>query len=1382
MSNPLPSSRFPLLFRLFPTLVVMVWLVFGLHSAHADSLGTTNLLVSSAAGSNSVVLGTSIVGAAWTATANASWLHLDVTYQSGTGSTNVIFSYDANTDVTRSGTLTIDGQNVTVTQVGSTYVAANGIFNLVTNGLATPIGLAVDGAGNVYVADSGHNAIKKWTATNNMLSTLVSTGLNEPYGVALDGVGDIYFTDYGNGALKEWTAANGIVSTITSFAAPKGLAVDGSGNVYLLSSFYDFGVSEWNATNETLTSLIPEGSGESVALDAAGNIYFDNANYSAITEWVAASGNSTNIAFLFPNEISGVTADGSGNVFFDRMFNGGVSWICDVLAIAPRLNILMTNNDSSVTTGVGIAVDQTGNIYFANGISNSIIERTYAFVDPTTKSESAAAGSDSLPPVLPTTENLSGPFAPTSDSSWLTISGVAKGVVSFNFAANPFFGSRIGHLNVLGQSIAITQAAAPYVLGTTNLLVGPAAGSNSVVLGVNPVGAVWTATTNTSWLHLSPAFQSGAGSTNVIFSFDANGGTTRSGSLTIAGQTVTVTQAGSTYVLAGTVTNLASSLNPVAGVAVDSAGNVYYPNLNGVNKWVMASNTVSSVISAGLTNAWGIAVDSAANVYVAVKGDIVKWSAATKTMTNLVSSGLGQLYGLALDEAGNVYAADDSSNTISQWTVGNNTLTSLVSTGLVTPQGLALDAAGNIYIANQGSLHGAIEKWTAADGNATSMQGIAQPVGVALDGSGNVYYTASGYLAEWNAANNTLNFLMTSTLPGGPFTPKGVAVDGTGNIYFTETFSQTLKELPRAFVDSTPRSESPLAGNDSLPVVLPATENLLAPFKPASDSTWLTITKVTNGIVSFSFTNNATGTNRTAHINLLGQSIPITQIAPTIILGTTNLLIGSTAPYSSSVTLAVNPAGSSWTATANASWLNIYSPPNGTYAGSTNVVFSYVPNAGGTRTNTITIAGHTVNITQAGTGYVAANPVVPLVSTGLNQPYDVAVDGSGNVYIADTYNSAIKKWSAANNAVTTLVSTGLDQPFGVTVDGSGNVYIADSYNNAIKEWSVTNNTVTTLVSTGLNLPAGVAMDRAGNVYIADSGNFAVKEWVAASNTVVTLVAATNYVNYLALDVIGNVYFSGNIPGIQEWNPANDAVTTPVSLGYYAAGTAVDGSGNIYLADFNGSAVREWGAVSHALTTLASGISQPAGIAVDAAENIYIANPDPGADSIEEIPHTFVNPSTRSEGAAAGSDALPPVLPTSANLSGPFTPTSDSAWLTISGVTGGVVTFNFTSNNIPISRTGHINLLGLSIPVTQAGLAVTPPVLGGFQWTTGGGLQFSFTNNSSATFSVWTATNLALPFTNWTMIGAVTNMGSGEFEFGAPSDSTDSQRFYRVSSP
>lgn len=196
---------------------------------------------------------------------------------------------------------------------------------------------------------------------------------------------------------------------------------------------------------------------------------------------------------------------------------------------------------------------------------------------------------------------------------------------------------------------------------------------DSVVLAVNSPLAPWTASANAPWLHLSAANQSGTGGTNVVFTFDANPGPTRTGTLTIAGLTLTVTQVGSTYVAA----------NPV---------------------------------------------------------------------------------------------------------------TTLVGSGSIYPVGVAVDDAGNVYIADYGN--------------------------------------------------------------------------------------HAIKELPRAFVDPTARVEPAAAGSDVLPVVLPATQNLRAPFAPASDQPWLTISGVANGVVSFAFTANPTVTSRTAHITLLGQTIAVTQSAP----------------------------------------------------------------------------------------------------------------------------------------------------------------------------------------------------------------------------------------------------------------------------------------------------------------------------------------------------------------------------------------------------------------------------------------------------------------------------------------------------------------------
>ena len=222
---------------------------------------------------------------------------------------------------------------------------------------------------------------------------------------------------------------------------------------------------------------------------------------------------------------------------------------------------------------------------------------------------------------------------------------------------------------------------------------------------------------------------------------------------------------------------------------------------------------------------------------------------------------------------------------------------------------------------------------------------------------------------------------------------------------------------------------------------------------------------------------------------------------------------------------------------------------------------------------------------------------------------------------------------------------------------------------------------------------------------------------------------------------------------------------------------MDGGGNVYIGSGGYAAVKKWIAANNtAATILSSGLIKPNGVAVDGPGNVYIA--DTGNNVIKELPHAFVDSTTKVEGVLAGSDTLPVVLPANANLTGPFVPTSDSPWLTITGVTNGVVSYAFSAN-YTTNRTSYITLLGKNIAVTQP--AVLPPVLNNCTVLSNGSLRFGFTNNQGAAFSVWSATNMMLPFTNWTLLATLTNNGSGQYNFTNPPEDS-SQRFYRVTAP
>ena len=121
----------------------------------------------------------------------------------------------------------------------------------------------------------------------------------------------------------------------------------------------------------------------------------------------------------------------------------------------------------------------------------------------------------------------------------------------------------------------------------------------------------------------------------------------------------------------------------------------------------------------------------------------------------------------------------------------------------------------------------------------------------------------------------------------------------------------------------------------------------------------------------------------------------------------------------------------------------------------------------------------------------------PATSAKLYNPSGVTVDGSGNVYVADTNNNRIRKISAASGVITTFAGTGtgayggdggpaalaqLSGPTGVAMDSSGNVYIVDASNGRIRKISASNGVITTIAGASgeLHGPSGIAVDRVGH--------------------------------------------------------------------------------------------------------------------------------------------------------------------------------------------------------------------------------------------------------------------------------------------------------------
>jgi len=273
----------------------------------------------------------------------------------------------------------------------------------------------------------------------------------------------------------------------------------------------------------------------------------------------------------------------------------------------------------------------------------------------------------------------------------------------------------------------------------------------------------------------------------------------------------------------------------------------------------------------------------------------------------------------------------------------------------------------------------------------------------------------------------------------------------------------------------------------------------------------------------------------------------------------------------------------------------------------------YVADYGNSLIRKITAAGVVTTLAGSGTeGMVNGTGT----AASFFQPTGVAVDGSGNVYVADKENNVIRKISAAGVVVTfagtgvqgsangTAATATFNQPTGVAVDGSGNVYVADNGNDMIREISAAGN-VTTLAGSGTEgavngigtaasffEPMELVVDGSGNVYVTDYGNNLVRK-ITTSGNVTTLAgsgssgaangsgtaAAFDGITGIALDALNNVYVSDNGNNlVREISPSGNVTTFDSSGGNTLFGgpygIALDATGNVYVADYTGNAIQK----------------------------------------------------------------------------------------------------------------------------------------------------------------------------------------------------------------
>ncbi len=709
------------------------------------------------------------------------------------------------------------------------------------------------------------------------------------------------------------------------------------------------------------------------------------------------------------------------------------------------------------------------------------------------------------------------------------------------------------------------------------------------------------------------------------------------------------------------VLTLGSGFNLPAGAAVDGSGNVFVADLlNNAVKEILAAGGYITVktLGGGFYYPSGVAVDGSGNVFVADGGnnaveEIV--AAGGYTTVNTLGSGFNEAAGVAVDGSGSVFVADTYNSAVRKLDFADPPSLTFIPTPLGptntgSPQTVTVLNDGNADLklsalsypadfseatghanacTGSSSLStgqecdlpieftpqqlGALSEQVVLTDNALNVTGAQQSI--AVSGTG---------IAEVEGATQFSVTPTASSAPvfaGAPFSITVTALNFLGNIANAYSGTVSFTSSDPGFVNPGPLTLASGTGQATVTLPTAGTQTITA-----TDTTTSAVTGSASFSVVASFGSVNVGATSANPVTVtfdtggtLGSTLAVTQGATG--LDFTNAGGG---------TCAVNTAYSAGeTCTMNVTFKPAHPGPR--YGGvelldgSGNLLaMAYVQGTG---------VGPQVTFADTTTGAYLPS-AQSILGSGFSNPFGVAVDASGNVFVADFSNSEVKEILAAGGYTTVnTLGSGFADPWGVAVDGSGNVFVADTGNGAAKEIPASciaganNSTCVLTLGSGFLDPKGVAVDGSGNVFVADTDNSAVKEIVAAGgySTIKTLWASEySWPEGVAVDGSGNVFFTyGFISGKVNEILAASGYTTVNTLynGFNNPdGVAADGSGNVFVADSGycdpacNGAVREIPASCIAgaddascMLFLGSELYGPVSVAVDGSGNVFVAD-------------------------------------------------------------------------------------------------------------------------------------------------------------------------------
>ena len=675
----------------------------------------------------------------------------------------------------------------------------------------------------------------------------------------------------------------------------------------------------------------------------------------------------------------------------------------------------------------------------------------------------------------------------------------------------------------------------------------------------------------------------------------ADSGNNKIRKITSAGVVTTLAGSG----ISGTTDGLgtaASFINPKS-LAVDTAGNVYVTECCDIRKITPQGLVSTLALSASFYGLSGITIDSSGYLCVSESGSKISKISPSGVVTVFAGSGVqgsanglgtaasfNSPQGIAIDAAGTIYVSDTFNQKIRKISSGAmvSTLAGSGKSGgdngagstssFFLARGIAVDMSGNVYVADAG--------------NNNIRKIIQQPE-----------YTISPVLPIglfFNTTNGTISGTPEVTSPATNYTV--TAYNNSGSSSTTVSIATISANLAAISFSSGALNESFMSATTSYTAMV-GTSSITA---TALDATATIKIRINNSPVYTSIPNgSASGT------------LPLNSGTNTINLKVTAIDGVTTKTYSIIATKILAPA--------------ISYPSPQTYAGGTAIAPLAPSNTGGGvyYGQVTTFAGDSnSNVSYGG-------PIEGMIGTAANLdlPSGVAVDASDNVYVSDYGHNTIQKISP-KGVVTTLAGVSniyqlgvssdiahdgigtqarFNTPKGVAVDASGNVYVADSWNNKIRKISPLG-MVTTIAGSGTQgnadgagtaasfyWPEGVAVAASGSIYVTDTHNFKIRKITTAG------IVST---------------FAGS--GIQA-NTGSEADGTGIAASFsWPSAITITPSGTLYVTD--GNKIRKITSTG-VVTTIAgsaSGIAidgmgiaasfdSPSGIAVDASNTLYVSD-------------------------------------------------------------------------------------------------------------------------------------------------------------------------------